>query len=167
MHREIRTASYLLHPPLLDETGISSALGWYVQGLSERSGLSIELDISRDLGRLPGDMELVIFRLVQECLTNVHRHSESKTASIRISKEEDAVRVEVTDQGIGIPPERLATLHARSSGMGIRGMQERLRQFHGSMKVESNGSGTTVIAMIPVPKEVGSGFEVEPSHTAV
>jgi PAS domain S-box-containing protein len=167
LHREIRTASYLLHPPLLDEAGISSALGWYVQGLIERSGMSITLDISSDIGRLPGDMELVIFRLVQECLTNVHRHSESRTAAIRISSEGDEVRVEVTDRGIGIPPERLAKLQAGGSGIGIRGMQERLRQFRGSMKIESSGSGTTVIATIPVPKRAGSGFDVEPSHTAV
>ncbi len=167
LHREIRTASYLLHPPLLDETGISSALGWYVQGLIERSGLSITLDIASDFGRLPSDMELVIFRLVQECLTNVHRHSQSKTASIRISSEGGQVRVEVSDQGIGIPAERLAKLQAGGSGVGIRGMQERLRQFRGSMKIESNGSGTTVIATIPVPKDVGSSFDVEPSHTAV
>ena len=167
LHREIRTASYLLHPPLLDETGISSALGWYVQGLIERSGLSITLDISSDLGRLPSDMELVIFRLVQECLTNVHRHSQSKTATIRISSEGGQVRVEVTDQGVGIPAERLAKLQAGGSGVGIRGMQERLRQFRGSMKIESNGSGTTVIATIPVPKDVGSSFDIEPSHTAV
>ena len=167
LHREIRTASYLLHPPLLDETGISSALGWYVQGLIERSGLSHHVGYRQRFGRLPSDMELVIFRLVQECLTNVHRHSQSKTASIRISSEGGQVRVEVSDQGVGIPAERLAKLQAGGSGVGIRGMQERLRQFRGSMKIESNGSGTTVIATIPVPKDVGSSFDRAFSHSGV
>lgn len=167
LHREIRTASYLLHPPLLDETGISSALGWYVQGLMERAGLSITLDIASDFGRLPSDMELVIFRLVQECLTNIHRHSESKTAAIRIFKHGDDVRVEVADQGIGIAPDRLAKVQAGSSGVGIRGMAERLLQFRGDMKIESSGSGTTVIATIPLVKETRLMFEAEPSQTAV
>src|SRR5580698_3892494 len=87
LHREIRTTSYLLHPPLLDENGLYSAISWYLQGLRERSGLEVQLDIPKEFGRLPRDMELVIFRLVQECLTNIHRHSESKTASIRIVRE--------------------------------------------------------------------------------
>ena len=81
LSREIRTTSYLLHPPLLDECGLASALNWYVEGLAERSGIAIKLDIADNVGRLPSDMELAIFRLVQECLTNIHRHSGSKTAS--------------------------------------------------------------------------------------
>jgi len=167
LYREIRTASYLLHPPLLDETGISSALGWYVQGLSERSGLSITLDIASDFGRLPSDMELVIFRLVQECLANIHRHSGSKTAAIRIFRDEENVRVEVKDQGIGISPDRLTKLQGGGSGVGIRGMQERLRQFRGAMSIQSNSSGTTVIATIPVAKEVSSHLDVAASQPAV
>ena len=167
LHQEIRTASYLLHPPLLDETGLSSALGWYVQGLMERSGLSITLDVAGNLGRLPSDMELVIFRLVQECLTNIHRHSRSKTAAIRIFSDRNNVRVEVIDQGVGIAPDRLATVQSGGSGVGIRGMQERLRQFRGAMKIESNGSGTSVIATIPVVKEVGATLDAEPSQAAV
>jgi len=84
LHREIRTTSYLLHPPLLDECGLASALNWYVEGLARRSGIAIKLDIAEDIGRLPNDMELAVFRLVQECLTNINRHSGSKTADIRV-----------------------------------------------------------------------------------
>ena len=102
LHREIRTTSYLLHPPLLDENGLFSAISWYVQGLQERSGLEIRLDISKEFGRFLRDMELVIFRMVQECLTNIHRHSESKIASIRISRESNQITLEVRDQGKGI-----------------------------------------------------------------
>ena len=148
--REIRTTSYLLHPPLLDETGISSALSWYVQGLTERSGLMIDLKISENFGRLPSAMELVIFRLAQECLTNIHRHSGSKTAVIRIEREESAVRVKVEDEGRGMSPERLAEIQSQGTGVGIRGMRERLRHFNGDLVIESDGSGTKVSATLPL-----------------
>ena len=148
--RELRTTSYLLHPPLLDETGISSALGWYVQGLAERGRLEIDLKISENFGRLPSAMELLIFRLVQECLTNIHRHSGSKTAVIRIDREEDTVRVKVEDQGRGMSPERLAQIQSQGTGVGIRGMRERLRHFRGDLVIESNGSGTKVCATLPL-----------------
>ncbi len=152
LHREIRTASYLLHPPLLDESGLSSALSWYTQGLSERSGLDIKLDIPDHFERLPGDLELLVFRLVQECLTNVHRHSGSKTASIRIAREGDLVSISVQDQGKGMSAARLAEIQSHRAGVGIRGMRERLRQFQGNMSVESDGSGTRVFMTIPIPK---------------
>ncbi len=164
LHREIRTTSYLLHPPLLDEAGLSSALRWYVEGAEERSGMSIDLSISDKLGRLPADMELAVFRIVQECLTNIHRHAESKTGSIRIARQNGAIRIEVHDQGKGMPPERLAEIQTRGSGVGIRGIRERLRQFHGEMKIESDASGTRFFATIPLPKQDGSkqmeGFEI-------
>jgi PAS domain S-box-containing protein len=153
LHREIRTTSYLLHPPLLDESGLSSALNWYIQGLTERSSLDIKLEIAQEVGRLPSDMELAIFRFVQECLTNVHRHSESASARIRLYVERDLVQVQVTDQGKGMPPERLTEIQSGGSGVGIRGMHERLRQFGGMMKIESSESGTSVLASIPIPKE--------------
>src|SRR6266436_6694987 len=88
LSREIRTTSYLLHPPLLDENGLSEAIPWYLQGLAERSGLSTKLNISENFGRLPAEMELAVFRIVQECLTNIHRHSGSKTATIRLWRED-------------------------------------------------------------------------------
>src|SRR5262249_4795916 len=93
LHREIRTTSYLLHPPLLDESGLYSALSWYIEGLVERSGIDIAFDMVEDFGRLPRDIELVVFRLVQECLTNIHRHSGSKTASIQVIRTPDAVSI--------------------------------------------------------------------------
>jgi PAS domain S-box-containing protein len=152
LHSEIRTTSYLLHPPLLDEIGLASALSCYIEGLAERSHLAITLDVADNVGRLPSDMELAIFRLVQECLTNIHRHSDSKTALIRIGLEGESVRIQVQDHGKGISPERLLEIQSHGSGVGIMGIRERIRQFHGEMKIESNGSGTSVIVSIPVPK---------------
>ena len=148
LNKEIRTTSYLLHPPLLDETGLSSALNWYVQGLRERSGLDVDLSIPERFGRLPDDMELVVFRIVQESLTNVHRHSGSKTASIRVAREGDKIRVEVKDQGRGMSPEKLAKIQSQGSGVGISGMRERLRHFGGELIVESNGTGTKIVATL-------------------
>jgi len=156
LHREIRTTSYLLHPPLLDESGLCSAINWYVQGLLERSGLRVHLDISEDFGRLPRDMELVIFRLVQESLTNIHRHSESKTASIRIARESNQISLDIRDQGKGMSPARLAEIQSGRSGVGISGMRERLRQFEGTLNIESDSSGTRVFATIPFPKAASS-----------
>jgi PAS domain S-box-containing protein len=148
--KEIRTASYLLHPPMLDETGISSALSWYVQGLGERSGLTIGMRIPDNFGRLPSEMELLIFRLVQECLTNIHRHAGSKTAQIDIEREGENIHVAVQDQGTGMSPERLAEIQSHGTGVGIRGMRERVRQFHGDLVIESNSSGTRVFASLPL-----------------
>lgn len=153
LHREIRTASYLLHPPLLDEAGLPSALSWYVQGLTERSDLDIQLQIPQELERLSRDLELTIFRIVQECLTNVHRHSSSKTAAIRIAREADVVTVEVEDNGKGMSPERLLEIQSKGSGVGIRGMRERLRQFGGSLNIFSDESGTRILVMIPVSED--------------
>lgn len=166
LHREIRTTSYLLHPPLLDENGLASALNWYVDGLAERSNVAITLDVAGNVGRLPDDMELAIFRMVQECLTNIHRHSGSKTALIRIAREGECVRAEVRDRGNGISPERLLEIQSHGSGVGIRGIRERMHQFRGEMKIQSNGAGTSVIVSVPLPKEVHSANS-EPLQAAV
>jgi two-component system NarL family sensor kinase len=147
--QEIRATSYLLHPPMLDESGLSSALRWYIDGLTERSGLSIELNISDNLERLAPEVELAIFRLVQECLTNIHRHSGSKTAVIRIARESDKIHAEVQDQGRGISQQRLAEIQPQGVGVGIRGMRERVRQSHGELIVDSNALGTKVTAIFP------------------
>jgi signal transduction histidine kinase len=169
LHREIRTTSYLLHPPLLDETGLYSAITWYLQGLQERSGLEIRLDCSENFGRLPREMELVIFRLVQECLTNIHRHSASKTASIRISREPNHVALEIRDNGKGMSPARLAEIQLGRSGVGITGMRERLRQFEGRLEIESSDSGTRVFATVPVGQTVSRDDQTmhEPFQAAV
>ena len=156
LQREIRTASYLLHPPLLDERGLRSALGWYTQGLKDRTSLDISLDVDENFGRIPREIELVIFRLVQECLTNIHRHSGSKTAALRLARDEKMVTLEVQDQGKGISPERLSEIQSGGSGVGIRGMRERIAQFSGTMTLESDGSGTRIYVAIPIPKSVAA-----------
>ena len=157
LQREIRTTSYLLHPPLLDEIGLASALSCYVEGLAERSPVAITLDVADNVGRLPSGIELAIFRLVQECLTNIHRHSASKTALIQIAVVGESIRIQVQDHGKGISPERLLEIQSHGSGVGIMGIRERIRPFHGAMRIESNGSGTSVIVSIPMPKEDPSG----------
>ena len=154
LSQEIRTTSYLLHPPMLDEFGLSSALGCYLEGLQQRSGLSIELNIPSDFGRLAPEVELAIFRLVQECLTNIHRHSGSKTAVIRITREPDKIYAEVQDHGKGMTPERFAEVQSQGAGVGvgIRGMRERVRQAHGELTIDSNALGTTITAVFPATK---------------
>jgi len=152
LHQEIRTTSYLLHPPLLDEIGLPAALNWYVEGLQDRSNLDIKLDITEEFERLPRDLELVVFRLIQESLTNIHRHSGSKTAFITVTRDVENVCVQVQDEGAGISAERLSEIQSRGSGVGIRGMRERVQQFHGVMNIESNGRGTKIIATIPITK---------------
>jgi signal transduction histidine kinase len=161
--------SHLLYPPLLDEVGLRSALTDYVKGFAERSGIQVSLDLPPAIERLDRDYEVSFFRIVQECLANIHRHSGSKTASIRIVREDGALELEVQDEGRGIPPERLPEIQLRGSGVGIRGMRERTLQLSGTMSIESDGSGTRIHVVIPTPKTVsrekaGSG---EPVQTAV
>ena len=151
MSSEVRTISHLLHPPLLDEAGLASALRWYVDGYAQRSGIKVDLDLPEDLGRLRSELETAIFRVVQECLTNVHRHSGSTVAKIRLRQREHQILVDVEDEGKGIPPEKreeMAT--AGAPGVGIRGMRERLRQLGGTLEIHSNGSGTNVSARLPI-----------------
>lgn len=148
--REIRTLSHLLHPPMLDEIGLPSALRWYVDGFSERSKVEVKLELPEGLGRLSKEMELTIFRLIQECLTNIHRHSGSKSAAVRLRQEDHHVTIEVQDQGTGIPADKLADFTASNrAGVGFRGMRERLRQLDGTLEIRSDATGTTVIASLP------------------
>jgi PAS domain S-box-containing protein len=151
LSQEIRIMSYLLHPPLLDENGLSDAVRWYIEGLKERSGLDIQLSVSDDFGRLPQEMELALFRIVQECLTNVHRHSDSKNATIRISRINDNIALEVEDNGKGIPAEKLAEINGFRSGVGITGMRERVRHFGGTIQIHSNTAGTKVSVAVSAP----------------
>ena len=153
LSKEIRTMSYLLHPPLLDETGLSEAIRWYIRGLSQRSSLDITLEVAEDFERLPREMELVMFRLVQECLTNIHRHSGSKSAVIRIARTGEQVTLEVQDEGKGISAEKLAEIQSQGSGVGIRGMRERIRHFGGHMDIESNDRGTKILFKFPIAKD--------------
>jgi len=151
LSQEVRTISHLLHPPLLDEAGLVYALRWYVEGFAERSKIEVNLEIPEDFTRLSREAETAIFRTVQECLTNIHRHSESPTATIRIVGSDGDVRVEVEDRGKGMPAERQFEMAAVGiPGVGIRGMRERLRQLGGSLDIHSNGEGTLIVARLPV-----------------
>jgi two-component system NarL family sensor kinase len=150
LSNEIRTMAYLLHPPLLDESGLSGAIEWYAAGISERSGLQIRLEISEEFGRLPVKMETALFRIVQECLTNIHRHSGSNTATIRLSRRADSVLLELQDDGRGISSEKLAGIRAQRSGVGFAGMRERVRHLKGVIDVQSNSCGTNVSVTLPM-----------------
>lgn len=151
LSQEVRTISHLLHPPLLDEAGLASALTWYVDGFAQRSKIKVDLEIPADFERLGREAETAIFRTVQECLTNIHRHSESPAARIRIAASDGQVCVEVEDQGKGIPPaKQLEMASTGTPGVGIRGMRERFRQLGGSLDIQSNGKGTLIVARLPV-----------------
>ncbi len=151
MSTEVRTISHLLHPPLLDEAGLNSALRWYVEGFSQRSRIQVDLDLPDGFGRLPAELETAIFRVVQECLTNIHRHSGSPVAKIRIRRKDQTVHVDIQDKGRGIPLEKQQEMATSGSvGVGIRGMKERLRQLHGTMELESDSSGTVVTVQLPI-----------------
>ena len=150
-NNQIRTISHLLHPPLLDEAGLASALQWYVEGYSERSKIDAKLDMPKEFAGLSKEMELCIFRVVQECLTNIHRHAGSPTANIRITRNEACLTVEIEDAGKGIPLEKeSAFVSSAHTGVGLRGMRERLRQLGGTLQIQSNGHGTRVTAVLPV-----------------
>jgi two-component system, NarL family, sensor kinase len=142
---EIRTVSYLLHPPLLDELGLDTALRGYVEGFSTRSEIHVSLHLPPDLGELSRDIQLAIFRVVQESLANVHRHSGSRSASIHLTMTPAQLTLEITDQGCGMPP----VLPISRAGVGINSMRERIRQLGGRCEIESSGQGTTVRAILP------------------
>jgi PAS domain S-box-containing protein len=151
LSRELRTISHLLHPPLLDEVGLSSALRVFLEGFTERSKIDVSVDIPQDFGRLPQDLETAVFRIVQECLTNIHRHSGSPVAKVRITRRDGQVRVEVVDRGRGIPPEKQKAMESGAKlGVGMRGMRERIRQLGGSLDVTSGSNGTVVVARLPI-----------------
>jgi PAS domain S-box-containing protein len=147
--KEIRTVSYLLHPPLLDELGLASVLQWYVEGFSERSGINVELEIPVDLDRLPSEAEKALFRVVQESLTNIHLHSGSREASVTLTGDGNGYRLEVRDKGKGIPPEQLERPGRGRMGVGIAGMRQRMMQLGGRLELESGPGGTTVRATLP------------------
>ncbi len=149
---ETRTLSYLLYPPTLDHAGLRSALEWYIDGFTQRSKIKVELDISVGPGRLAENMERTLFRIVQESLTNIYRHSGSDTARVRIIRDSGVVRLEVADNGKGIPDDVLAALNSSGGqlGVGIRGMRERIRQLGGWLRVKSDSGGTTIISSLPV-----------------
>jgi two-component system NarL family sensor kinase len=151
---DIRTASYLLHPPLLDEIGLLSALRWLADGLTRRSDINVVLQLPETLPRLPRDLELALFRVVQEAISNVHRHAQSPSITIRLTLDMVAITLEVEDAGLGIPeafdsgnvPEPIMR------GVGLGGMRERLRQLGGQLTILSSPNGTCVRATVPVAR---------------
>jgi PAS domain S-box-containing protein len=163
--QEIRTMSHLLHPPLLDEVGLESALRWYVDGFSERSKINVGMVMPPGFAEtLPRDLALALFRIVQECLTNVHRHSGSETAMVAIERLAQEIRVEVSDEGKGIPQViQESIVSGQSSGVGLRGMRERIRQFGGRLEIRSLGNGTSVISVLPAPEPIITEAQTGPS----
>ena len=154
---EIRTLSHLLHPPLLDEIGLLSALKWYIDGFSERSKIKVTADMPSDLGRLPRDVELSLFRIVQECLTNIHRHSGSPTAFVRLARSRQGVTLEVKDEGRGFSANGESIVSGSDiPGVGLRGMRERVRQLGGQFEITSTGKGTLVSAKLPLAEDFSS-----------
>lgn len=151
--KEVRTISYLLYPPMLEEMGLTSAIPWYLEGFSKRSGIKTTFQAQKDLGRLSRDSELVLFRVLQESLTNVQRHSGSPTADIGISRTDTQVIMQVKDRGKGMPTairEQGDQDWMGSLGVGLRGMSERLRQLGGTLQILSSDTGTEVRATVPV-----------------
>ena len=150
LSRQLRTMSHLLHPPLLDEAGLASALEWYVDGFAERSKIKVDFNYDLAIGRLPREMETAIFRLIQESLTNVHRHSGSPSASIRVLRRSQSILVEVSDQGKGVSGGVVHPSAQTKPGVGIQGMRERVRQLGGQIEIRSSSPGTTIVATLPI-----------------
>jgi len=147
--KEVRTISYLLYPPMLEEMGLKAAIPWYLDGFSARSGIVTTFEVGDAFDRLHPDSELALFRVLQESLTNIHRHSGSPSAHIRLGTREKMVFLEITDQGKGLPPGLLGQDGISAPGVGLRGMNERMQQLGGRLEVHSTGGGTTLTAVIP------------------
>jgi PAS domain S-box-containing protein len=146
---EIRTLSYILHPPMLEYVGLSASLRWYLEGFARRTGIDVQLIASPDIGRLPEKIETDLFRIVQECVSNIHRHSGSRTAEVRLDLRSAEVILEVEDHGMGMPePDG-----SKTAGVGLSGMDQRLRYLGGRMQIKSSSEGTTIIAVVPLPRE--------------
>jgi PAS domain S-box-containing protein len=151
---QTRTLSYLLYPPTLDFSGLKSALEWFADGFTQRSKIKVDLDLALGEERVPQSLETALFRIVQESLTNMYRHSGGTVATVRGRRQGSTVSLEISDNGKGIPPELLASLRGSGGqvGVGIRGMRERARQLGGKLRIKSNDSGTTVMVALPVPE---------------
>ena len=150
--RNVRSMSHLLHPPLLDESGLPSALSWYVDEFGRRSGIKVNFVCSPELGRLPSDMEIALFRIVQESLGNVLRHSQSPTAFVALDVSHGEIRLSVKDEGVGMSSEREREIQfGDRHGVGLRGMRERVRQLRGSFQIHSDATGTEIFVVLPPP----------------
>jgi signal transduction histidine kinase len=147
--KEVRTISYLLYPPMLEEMGLKAAIPWYLDGFSARSGILTTFEVGAGFDRLHPDAELALFRVLQESLTNIHRHSGSPTAHIRLWAKEEMVLLEIKDRGKGLAPGLSSQDWMGAPGVGLRGMNERLQQLGGRLELASTGEGTTLTAVIP------------------
>lgn len=156
---EIRTMSYLLHPPLLDEVGFACAAEWYVEGFAKRTGVNVKADIATVQERLPIRTEIALFRVLQESLTNVHRHSGASEVRVCFQQQLEKITLEIQDDGCGIPAERLDRLRETSAetGVGLAGMRERMNELNGKLEIESDGHGTTMRAIVPLSAINASG----------
>jgi signal transduction histidine kinase len=153
--KEIRTLSYMLHPPMLEEMGLKLVIPWYLEDFKQRSGILATFEIEPDLGRLPDNVELAFFRVLQESLSNIHRHSGSQTAVVRLQIKDGLASLEISDLGKGTPPIALGESQQntlQTQGVGIRGMSERMRQLGGDIQFTSTRQGTTVVARVPCEK---------------
>ena len=149
--REIRDTASLLHPPLLDETGLASALSWYAEGFSRRTGIDVRVEVAPDVGRLGQEVETAVFRIVQECLTNVHRHSGSSTVMVRVVRAGEKLRAVIADVGRGMPDgAALPNAPGAKPGIGLLGMHERARQLGGRLRIRSSDHGTAVRITLPL-----------------
>lgn len=154
---DTRTLSHLLHPPLLDEAGFVSAAKWYVEGFGRRSGIVSQLDLPAHLRRLPRVTEIALFRILQEALTNVHRHSGSNAVEVRVTAEGSHVLLTVRDFGVGVPQDVLDRFWKTGNvGVGLAGMRERLKELGGSLEIESKGQGTLLKVKIPIEEREAS-----------
>jgi len=155
---ELRTMSYLLHPPLLDEVGFACAAEWYIEGFAKRSGVIVSLDVATDHERLPSKIEIALFRVLQESLTNVNRHSGAAQVSVCFRHHPETIVLEIRDNGCGIPAERLVRLRETSAetGVGLAGMRERMLELNGQLEMESDAHGTTLRAVVPFSAINGS-----------
>lgn len=148
---DTRTLSHLLHPPLLDEAGFISAAKWYVEGFGQRSGISTQLDLPSPVHRLPRRTEIALFRILQEALTNVHRHSGSRAVNVCVTADDTAVILTVKDFGTGVPREVLDRFWKTGNvGVGLAGIRERLKELGGILEIDSDIHGTLLKATIPV-----------------
>jgi signal transduction histidine kinase len=155
---ETRTISHLLHPPLLDEAGFASAAKWFLEGFGQRSGIEVRLDLPKDMRRLPKPVETVLFRVLQESLTNIHRHSGSKTVEIGMKISPAKAALMVRDHGKGIPPELLTSFRrGLSTGVGLAGMRERVGELGGDLKIQSSTLGTLIVVTIPLRESAEQG----------
>jgi signal transduction histidine kinase len=147
--------SYVLHPPLLDELGLAAAIADYVEGFSRRSGVKVSLDAPPDLARFPDEVEMTLFRVVQESLGNIHRHAGTSAARVGLAADAEQVVLEVSDQGRGMSADTMRAIEngRGSPGVGIAGMRERLRLVGGRLEVESGEGGTTIRAIVPLRRE--------------